>query len=868
MPQLTIQQAFDLALQHHRTGRLPEAEQIYRQILARQPGHADSIHHLGVIAHQLGRSDDALECIRRAIAINPRLAEAHCNLGNILNQTEQFEDAAAAYSQAISLRPVFPEAQNNLGNVLRRIGRLDEAMAVYRQAIRLQPDHADAHSNLGAVLEMKGQLSEAIASHRTAIAMRPSFAGAYNNLGGALLATGQIEEGIAAYRTAIALKPDYAEALCNLGHALCESGRFTEAIDACQTAIALNPRLPDGHNNLGNALAAAERTGEAIAAYQTALRLRPDDAKTHYNLGCALAASSQIDEAISAFRHAIALRPDFAEAYSNLGNALCQNGMLEEAISACRRAIALQPDFAEAYSNLGNALAGKGEPDDAAAACRHAIALSPALAEAHCNLGNALKDAGRIGEAIAAYRQSIALEPDDSGARENLLYTLHFHPAYDARAIAEEHRLWALRHAEPLRQFIQPHFNVRDPSRRLRIGYVSGDFREHVIGRNILPIFRRHDRAQFHLTCYAQVKRPDRITAEFQQLADNWRNIAGVSDAQVAGKIRADQIDILVDLTMHMAGNRLLVFAQKPAPVQLTWAAYPASTGLSIMDYRLSDPYLDPFDGAQGDPPGMDESIYSEKTIRLPNSFWCYDPLEERELAVNPLPALSSTLRLSSSLSLRAEGRPEGSEPNGLVTFGCLNNLCKINEPVLALWSRVLRRVERSRLLILSPPGSHRHEMLERMSREGISPERVEFFPVQPRRAYMELYHRIDIGLDTFPYNGHTTSLDSLWMGVPVVTLVGQTAVARAGWCQLSNLGLIELAAHTPEQYVQIAVELAGDLPRLAEMRSTLRRRMEQSPLMDAPAFARDIEAAYRRMWRTWCESGSDGLQAITNAQQ
>ncbi len=438
---------------------------------------------------------------------------------------------------------------------------------------------------------------------------------------------------------------------------------------------------------------------------------------------------------------------------------------------------------------------------------------------------------GQLDEAIAACRQAVALNPDLAAAHSSLLLTLYFHPVYDARSIAEEHRLWDRRHAEPLRGPIQPHSNDRSPDRRLRIGYVSPDFRDHVVGRNVLPLFQHHDRGQFEIICYAHVLSPDAMTGDFQQHADCWRNTLGLSDEQVARQIREDQIDLLVDLTMHTANHRLLVFARKPAPVQVTFAAYPGSTGLSAMDYRLSDPYLDP--------PGMDESVYSEQTVRLPHSFWCYEPFEGRKIPVNPLPALET----------------------GAVTFGCLNQFCKINDGILALWAGVLRQVENSRLLILAPEGGHRQRTAERFGRQGVSPARIEFVPRQPHRAYLETYHRIDLGLDSFPYNGHTTSLDSLWMGVPVVTLVGNTPVSRAGWCQVSNLGLSELAGQTHEQFVHVAVELAKDLPRLHDLRSALRLKMQESPLMDALGFARSIESAYRWMWRQWCEKmASHGL--------
>ena len=296
----------------------------------------------------------------------------------------------------------------------------------------------------------------------------------------------------------------------------------------------------------------------------------------------------------------------------------------------------------------------------------------------------------------------------------------------------------------------------------------------------------------------------------------------GLTDEAAARLVRDDQIDILIDLKLHTSGNRLLVFAQKPAPVQVTWLGYPGTTGLDTIDYRITDPYLDP--------KGVDEDKNWERPIRLPETFWCYDPLTT-EPAVNAPPCLET----------------------GFVTFGCLNSFNKVNEQVLQLWARVLNSVDRSRLIILCPEGNHRQPLLDLLQRDGIDPLRIELITRRPRPQYLELYHRIDVGLDTFPYNGHTTSLDSFWMGVPVLTLVGKTSVGRAGVSQLTNLGLPELIAHAPEQYVRIAADLAKDLPRLAELRRTLRPRMQASPLMDAPRFARNVEAAYRQMWRNWC---------------
>jgi predicted O-linked N-acetylglucosamine transferase (SPINDLY family) len=532
--------------------------------------------------------------------------------------------------------------------------------------------------------------------------------------------------------------------------------------------------------------------------------------------------AGRLREADHLYRQILAQHPEHAETIHYMGVMASQMGHMQIAVDLMRRAIRLKPDYAAAWGNLGKALKESGQLDDAIAAYRQAIVLRADLAIAHNNLGVALDRAGQTDEAIAAYRSAIAIDPNFAEAHSNLAYVLQFHPDYDAHAIAEELGRWNRLHAQPLGT-TQPHRNDRNPERRIRIGYVSPDFRDHVIGRNVLPLLREHNRERFEITCYSQVLAPDAITQRFGKLADRWRNIVGLSDERVAAQIREDRIDILVDLTLHLAGNRLKVFARKPAPVQVTFAGYPGSTGLAAIDYRLSDPYLDP-------PGEIDESIYREKTLRLPDSFWCYDPFDADEV-VGPLP-VSET---------------------GYVTFGCLNNFCKVNAAMVGLWGKVMVAVSRSRLVLLASQGSHRRRVVDQLGAAGIEPARVEFVVYGPRSEYLKVYHRIDVGLDSFPYNGHTTSLDSLWMGVPVVTLAGQTPVSRAGWCQLSNLGLGELAGRTPEQFVQIAVELASDQPRLRLLRRALRRRMETSPLMDAPRFARNVEAAYSQMWGAIC---------------
>jgi predicted O-linked N-acetylglucosamine transferase (SPINDLY family) len=465
--------------------------------------------------------------------------------------------------------------------------------------------------------------------------------------------------------------------------------------------------------------------------------------------------------------------------------------------------------------------------DDAAAAFRQFLAHHPNDTAVLCSLGGILKNQGLLDDAIAAYRRALALNPALPEAHSNIIATMLYNPASYPSALPAELRRWNLLYAAPLASDIRPHLNDRSPDRKLRIGFVSPDFRTHVVGKNLLPLFKHFDSESFDFFCYADVPAPDLLTAEFRRRATSFRHTSALSHAALADQIHTDRIDILLDLTLHLAGNRLLVFARKPAPVQVTFAGYPGSTGLQAIDYRLSDPYLDPPDLPD------DPSCYSEKTLRLPATFWCYDPFDDAPPPVNSLPALST----------------------GTLTFGCLNNFCKISPANLDLWSRLLNRLPQSRLLLLAEEGSHRARTTRFLQDRGIHPSRVTFFTTRPQKQYLELYHQIDLSLDTLPYNGHTTSLDSLFMGVPVITLVGNAIVGRAGLSQLTNLALPEFIAHSEDQFLAIALDWSANLERLAALRATLRSRMQNSPLMDAPAFTRALQTAFRQIWHQWCNA-------------
>jgi predicted O-linked N-acetylglucosamine transferase (SPINDLY family) len=456
------------------------------------------------------------------------------------------------------------------------------------------------------------------------------------------------------------------------------------------------------------------------------------------------------------------------------------------------------------------------------------LELAPGVEELHNQLGSFLREAGRVAEAIEAFRRAVDLRPDFGAAHSNLLFALHFDPACSAEQLLAEHRSWAERHADPLTPSQASYANDRTAERRLRIGYVSPDFRQHIVAMLMEPVLARHDRGRFEVVCYSGVPpaEADEMTARMRQLADVWRDTSGTSDEALAQWIRQDRIDVLIDLTLHMRRNRLGALARRPAPVQATFIAYPSTSGMRAMDWAITDVHIDP--------PGETEAFHSERLARLPDTLWCY-ARPEPDVEVNDLPAAR----------------------NGYVTFASLNSFAKVNPPTLELWGRVMAEVPPSRLMVLIAGGEAGNPTLrQRLAASGVPPGRVRLVPTASREQYLRHYHEADVSLDPLHYSGHTTSLDSLYMGVPVVTLPGRHPVSRAGVTYLGNLGLRELIATSPDDYVRIARELGGDLARLSGLRAGLRERMRKSPLMDAATYTRELEKLYRQMWADWCGTG------------
>jgi predicted O-linked N-acetylglucosamine transferase (SPINDLY family) len=614
-----------------------------------------------------------------------------------------------------------------------------------------------------------------------------------------------------------------------LGLIALQSGRVAAAADCFRRAVAARPDDPELLTLLGTALQNLGRLDEAIACQRRALALDPRHGMAMNNLGITLAARGQVEEAIGLFRQAVALDPADGGTVSNLAAALRMRGQFHEAAELYQQAIRLSPHLPQPHNNLANVWSVLGRLDDAIAAFRRAVALQPSWSVPHGGLGVALLSQGRLAEARACLREAMRLAPDNAVAHSGYLALLHYDPALDGAALLAEHRRWGERHAGRFRP-PERYTNIPDPQRRLRVGYVSPDFHYHAAAFFVQPVLANHDPAEVEVYCYAEVPLADPITARIRASAHHWRDTPGMTDDELAARIRADGIDILVDLAGHTSDNRLLVFARRPAPVQISYLGYPGTTGLAAIPYRLADAVT----AGPGEPVAPGEEL-----VVLPGLFCCY---------MTP-PAVPIDLTLPSRRA-------------GAVTFGSLHKLDKLNDAVVDLWSRLLRESPTARLLLCRTTlhGPTADYWREQFARRGIATERLLLErPEVGGMQHLGAYNRIDVALDVFPWSGHTTACEALWMGVPTVTLRGDRYAGRMTASVLACLGMDEHIAATPDDYVRIALALAANEPLRAGLRAEMRTRLLRSPLCDGRGFTRGLEAAYRRLWQRWCATQQPG---------
>ncbi|HDR8991201.1 TPA: tetratricopeptide repeat protein [Burkholderia vietnamiensis] len=818
------------ALAHHEAGRLAQAKALYDVVLHAQPGHPDAMHFLGLLACQLKQYAAGLPLMERSLAARPD----------------------ASYF-------------NNLGNMLRECGRLDDAIAHYRRAVALRPDYPEAHNNLGNALRDAREPAAAMQSCSRAIELRPGYAQAYNNLGNVLQDLGELDAAAASYGKAIAFHPTYAEAHSNLGNVLRAQERHADAVVHYRRALELNSALRVAHRGLAAALRATEDFHGALEHARAGLE--PDDAEGHCALGRSLRSVNDFDGAARLFERALEIDPGYAPAWCRLGELRCQQGEYEEAVRLCRRAVELDPELADAYNFLGLGYHNLDRMAAAELSHRHAIDLNPDDADAHHNLAAVLFRLDRLDEAmdefevaralgidpmkirltlgdirwakhdfagaVTAFREATANEPHRAYAR--LLFNMSSSPAFAPEDWVAEARRYGDHFAQSVRHFEHDRAaRARQARNRpLRVGFVSGDLRQHPVGIFLESVLAYLDRTRIEPHAYVTFVVEDDVTARLKPHFASWQKLTGKSREQAAQMIRDDGIDVLVDLAGHTNWSGLPVFAHRPAPVQASWLGFFATTGCGAIDYFIGDAHTLPADEAHH---------FVEQPWRLPDSYLCFTP-PAYDVAVGPLPM----------------------NTNAGVTFGCFGKLTKVSDDVVALWSRLLHALPHARLMLKAHElggGDLMRMTIERFARHGIDAERLILEGGSPRAEYFDAYNRIDIALSPFPYPGGTTTAEALWMGVPVIGMRGSRFVTHICESLLHAAGMADWIAADEDAYLAKAIAFASDRDALAALRSTLRERTLASPLCDAARFARNLENAFHGMWARYVAGEAGGPRA------
>ena len=887
MAPLTLPQAMQQAATAYVRGDLVTAEQWCRSILNAEAMHFDALSLLGVIAARTRRSAEAADFLARAVRARPNDATAHNNYGIALKNLRRFDEALRSYERALEIQPDFADAHYNQGNVRKELKRFEEALASYERALAINPGYAEVHINRGIALQTLGRVVDALDGYERAIAINGNYAEAHYNRGVALLELRRVDDALQSYgraleinrnyaeahhgrgvallklrragealdshERALRIKPDFAEACNGRGVALQELRRFDDALASFDRALHIKPDYAEAYTNRGVALQDLQRFEEALGSHDGAIRIKPNYAEAHYNRANALKELERFEEALDGYERAINLKPDYAEAHNNRGNALEDLGRFDQALNSFQRALIAKPDYAAPYFNLGNALAKLGRLDEALENYGRAIEIAPEHAEACNNRGNVLNELRRPEEALGSYARALAIKPDFEWLYGTWLHTkmrlcqwcdfnedLHdlvvnierarkITPPFPALTLVDSlsvqrkaAQTW-LEHHRPSKDMLAP-IEKRGRGERIRIGYYSADFHNHATAHLIAELFEKHDRTRFELVAFSfgpdiRDDMRQRLSAAFDEFVD----VSGNSDKEIAQFSRQRAIDIAVDLKGFTQDERHGIFFQRAAPIQVSYLGYPGTMAAQCIDYIVADRLLIPIHS---------RLHYSEKIAYLPNSYQVND--RRRRIA-------------DEEFSRADLGLP----PTGFV-FCCFNGNYKITPETFGSWMRILGQVEGSILWLLGENQAAVGNLRREAQVRGVNAARLVFAQRMPPPEHLARHRAADLFLDTLPCNAHTTASDALWAGLPVLTRVGESFAARVAASLLNAIGLPELITTTQEQYETLAIELAQNPRRLAEIAEKLRANRSTTPLFDTELFTRHLEDAYTQMYERY----------------
>lgn len=803
-------------------GYLVEAEKLALKLTQRYPTDGFGWKVLGAIYQNQNIPEKASGALKNAALYAPKDSEAQYNLGNYYYDQQLLNEAVECYKKAVQLNSSFAHAYYNLGSVLKVQGLLDEAEVNYQHAIKINPKNIETHISLAQLLYEQTRYEEAIKFYQLVIRLNADFVSAYVNIGACHKALGNLQEAVVSYEKAIELQPDHTDALNNLGVALKVLGNLVKAEECYRKVIAINPEYVPAYNNLGILYKDSGRKVEAESYYMKALKIDPLRAITYSNLAVLLRELGRFVDAEVCCRNALKITPNYVDAYNNLGLALDSQNRFLEAVAAFEQSLELDPNNISAMSNFSVTLNTLGQLTRAEAYLKRALALSPQFINAHINLCVNYLAQGRIKEAEKVCVQALEIQPDNVDAQSNLLFSTNYSADYSVEDCLEKARQYGIGISVKVEAPFTS-WSHKPATEKLRVGLVSGDLRQHVVAYFLENFVKHVDVSSIELIAYSTSNQEDEVTTNLKPYFSGWRSLVGLNDSESAALIHDDGLHVLLDLSGHSSGTRLPIFAWKPAPLQVSWLGYFATTGLTAMDYFIAD---------EVGVPECNQTHFVEKIKYLADTRLCFTE-PNAAIAVSTLPAFK----------------------NQLITFGCFQNMAKVSDEVLDLWAEVLLAVPNSRLRWQYKSFSDEaiaSDLKQRMAQRGIESHRIELFGAVLREAYLAAHHEVDVILDTFPFNGGTTTCEALWMGVPTLTLAGDRLIARQGASLLTAAGLSDWVAESRSDYINKAKSFCSDLNQLANLRSSLRAQVLASPLFDGQRFAKNMEKAF---WEMWAES-------------
>ena len=810
---LTVNQALKKGVAAHKAGHFKEADRYYTAILKAHPKHPDANHNIGLIAVELGQTIDSLPFFEMALKVNPKIVQYWLSYINALINLNRFNEAEAAFSKAINTGV----KEKDIFQIKQKLDRL------------IKVSNKNSQSRCPSEKEMKiltkfrsqEQFEQALNEATNLLLLFPNSVTLYNIIGSINRDLGKFGAAIKAYKKAIEQQPDYADPYYNLGNVLQNQGKQDQAIEAYKKAIRIKPDFAWAQNNIGVVLQDQGRLNQAVKAYKKAIEIQPDFADPYFNLGVVFQDQGKLDKAIKTYKKALGVKPDNALAYNNLGNALKDQGNLNEALDAYKKAIEIQPDYADPYYNLGNALRDQGKQDEAVKAYKKAIEIQPDFADACNNIGNMLSDQGNIEEAIEAYNRTISMNPHHFKAYSNLIFFLAQIELVDSKFLEKITKSYNKATSSKVKRSF--HHKKSFPSQKLRVGFVSGDMRDHPVGYFLQNLFKYINKEKVEIYVYSNSTNYTKLTYSLKKFTAFWRNITNISDHEAAEIIYNDTLDVLIDLSGHTALNRLPVFAYKPCAIQASWLGYFGSTFLNEMDFIIGDSFVTPLEKSKD---------FYEKIALLEHCYLCF-AAPNFELPVSNTPALE----------------------NKIITFGCFNHSRKLNSNVISTWSRILINVEKSKLLLKgdSYTKDSIDKILHEFSLNNIDASQLMFEGQCSREDLLKSYDRVDISLDPFPYPGGTTTCEAIWMGVPTITMKGSSFLSSVGETIAVNSGHGNLCAETTDKYIELAVQLSGDISTLNANRLQRRSNVIKTPLFDGLSFAKD----FQRLLEVMIEQGS-----------